>query len=575
MEEIVVAAHLCSFGMKKIHANIQVATQSRTILYRMVFGSTWSVVFVFLLIASFSLQSVERAFAAGESESLSTDILERVEASDLTTITDTEIEAAILIGDTNEESVPAELAVQTETDEEQEQQSTLADNETTIVPTQNTELSTADDVLPSDLVNQPSEVALIDVDTTSEPTTTSSTDTTDQNDVPLLGGDDSATAEENAPTTAATTSEMLLPDIVVQSEIPTTTLPVDDRPIMIEDDQVIQFNKSNCLAVEDGSFYCQQSTSTLATNDDGLYSLPDADGDLEIYVKKLGEWIQITSNLTDDASPYYDPLSESFVWHRVIDDRYQIIVYDLETGKETQLTDTTTNNMEPYRADNIVVWQHWENNAWQIMMSDGKTLQQLTNTAEHNLAPVVRNELVVWNRIALNEKTIEVFDTTSGTYMTIRDTDGGTVTNPRMVLVYDAMMDNGDKVTRGYDLVTGEIATFAAEAVPLPEDLPSPDTTGETRALLQSKSSQEEDSEVTISPVPTTGTSTPETVGTSTASNTTVVSNSAGTTELVLDLRSEPVASSTVIVDSAIDIPDLVILPLDDVLSATSSMITE
>jgi hypothetical protein len=371
---------------------------------------------------------------------------------------------------------------------------------------------------------------------------------------------DTATEESLPPTEAlASTTEEI--DPTASSTASTTELSVPT--LTVESDQMIQFEKTNCLAVEDGSFYCQQATTTEPVQERGLFALPDVDGDLEIFVKDNNELTQITFNTVDDASPYYDPASDTMVWHRMIDERYQIIVHDVASGEEVQLTDTSTNNMEPFRADNIIVWQHWANDAWQIMMYNGADITLLTETTEHNLAPVVRNNLVVWHRVMFGEKTIEVYDLDTKAYLTIKDDNGGTISNPRMVLVYDAAMDNGDVVTRGYDLVTGEITSFAAEPAPLPEDIPEPDATGETRALLNAKSTTEEEMAEDL------------TLGSdSSAAPVDSSMATATSTGLTLDLRD---AASTTRVDlpAAEVVPDLIIEPFVDTASPAEIPVVE
>ncbi len=367
---------------------------------------------------------------------------------------------------------------------------------------------------------------------------------TSVDDVVLSDGIDSdidaSPPDESPPFDTASSTEATTTD----ETIPTLT---------VESDSMIQFNKDSCLAVEDGSFYCQQATTTTTHVEEGLLSLPDADGDLEIYLKRGEEFIQITHNTADDASPYYDPASDSIVFHRFIDERYQIVVYDVASKEEVLLTDTSTNNMEPFRADNYIAWQHWDNDAWQIMLYDGAEIKQLTSTVEHNLAPVIRNNLVVWHRIMYSEKTIEVYDLSSGAYMTIRDDNGGTITNPRMVLVYDATMENGDTMTRGYDLVTGELTSFTSEPAPVPTELPEPDSTGETKALLTTKSgSKEEFDDSGIPPTSDDG------FGTSTDL---VLPPNTATSSLTLDLTVADVDSSVSIVDTVVQIPDLVVEP--------------
>ncbi len=467
-------------------------------MYRFVFTHALARVFVVVLLSSLFLQTIERAFASEL-------VAPPEEASSLITITD-EMVSTI------------ETEYEARTDHEPENDATVHVNsdvplvETGALPTPEGEVSGS-------------------VSTAIGTTDTEATTTSLLQDV--------------------TTTDLDAIDVEVVSSSTATTTDVSIPMLTVESDAMIQFNKDNCLAVEDGSFYCQVA-STTPTVERGLFALPDSDGDLEIYIKNGDEMKQITFNTIDDASPYYDPASDSIVWHRMIDERYQIVVYDVASGEEVQLTDTSTNNMEPFRADNMIVWQHWDNDAWQIMLFDGSEIQQLTATVEHNLAPVIRNNLVVWHRVMYGEKTIEVYDIKAKSYMTIRDTEGGTISNPRMVLVYDAAMDNGEVVTRGYDLVTGEITSFASEPTPLPDEIPEPEATGETRALLTTKSEQQ-DGDVSDDSDSGLDTGNEPQVATGTISV---------ATDLTLDLSSTtPTATAAEVLPVAI--PDLVVPPFD------------
>jgi hypothetical protein len=500
------------FSMKKIPAHTTSSPPRRALVYRIVFERALARAFVVVLLCSFSLQTVERSFAYEEVPVSPTESFAPV----------TDETLAVL---SNEVADRADVAV---VDEEAPEGITdvSPSEDLSLLPD---EIPAESDAAPSDQVSAEESIEQLDDTTTEEPV-----------DVPV---GDTAVGDVSSNEAVASTTDLEL-------ELSSTTATTTDESIptlTVESDQMIQFQKTNCLAVEDGSFYCQQASTTAPTVERGLFALPDADGDLEIYVKDNNDLTQVSFNTVDDASPYYDPASDSIVWHRLIDERYQIVVHDVASGEEFQLTDTSTNNMEPFRADNVIVWQHWANDAWQIMMYDGNDIKQLTETVEHNLAPVVRNNLVVWHRVMYGEKTIEVYDFQTDSYMTIKDDNGGTISNPRMVLVYDAAMDNGDIITRGYDLVTGEITSFAAEPAPVPDEIPDPDATGETRALLNSKATEEESAEglelgttTPSDPVGDIGTSTPP--------------------DLILDLTE---ATSTVDTPATIfvPIPDLIIEP--------------
>jgi hypothetical protein len=229
-----------------------------------------------------------------------------------------------------------------------------------------------------------------------------------------------------------------------------------------------------------------------------MYALQDKDGDLEIFIQKKGELTQLTFNTVDDAGPVFDTKSNSIVWHKLVDERYQIISFNLDLNTEVQLTADKVNNMEPSRSGDYTVWQRWNDTNWDIVLYDGKETKFITESPLHDIAPSVKGDLIMWNRLAAdNTQTIELYDITTQEYTTITDDEGGALSNPRMVLVYETEFANGDIVTKGYNVETGEITPLTNTPGELPEEIPEPDTTGETRALLQPKNPTREDSEVT------------------------------------------------------------------------------
>jgi len=264
-------------------------------------------------------------------------------------------------------------------------------------------------------------------------------------------------------------------------------------------DTAFQFGQGACVRVSGGSFYCQENTQNQAeltsNRSDGLYALPDADGDLEIYMQKSGELTQLTFNTTDDSAPYYDTNSDTIVWHRQINERYQIISYDVKTATETQLTFGTVNNMEPTRSGRYTTWQYW-GTAWDIVLHDGEKILRVTESDTHDINPHIRNGLVIWNRVHLDGKqTIELYNIKTGEYVSIDGDENGSVSNPRMVVMFESTNQVGDVVTRGYDILTGEFVQLGTLPIPLPERIPEPKDQAEAMVLVYSKSSQKDDQE--------------------------------------------------------------------------------
>ena len=270
---------------------------------------------------------------------------------------------------------------------------------------------------------------------------------------------------------------------------PERTLPVGET----YSDSGYVFSKAECTELASGSFYCLEPKINVLP--DALFAAPDADGDLEIFLVRDGVQTQVTDNFVDDAAPFFDKNSDTIVWHRLLDDRYQIVSYDVSSGEETLLTRGRSNNMEPVRQGEYTVWQRWVENNWEVILHDGDNEEQISHSATHDIAPYIHGSLIVWNRYsATGEKTVEMYDIKTRTYVTVDDPDGMSVANPRMVLVYDQLHPNGDIVTKGFDMIERQFIHLDTLPREVPDRLPESEPTDETRALIQSKPTQKSES---------------------------------------------------------------------------------
>lgn len=246
------------------------------------------------------------------------------------------------------------------------------------------------------------------------------------------------------------------------------------------------FDQSNCIRLGSGAYYCPSTAKdavTMGTN--RVFSAQDADGDREIFVERDNQIIQITTNQFEDDAPFYDEISDTFVWHRLIDGRYQIMSYNTEQALEVQVTNDRFNNMEPSRYDDVVVWQSWIGNDWDIVIEENGERRFLTDNTLPDVGPRVNGNYIVWQSFNGTAWFVQMLDRATGELHTIADVDGSSIDNPRFVLVYDTKLQNGDVETKGYDLESKEITPLTATPAPIPDELPEPDQTGEDRALLQ------------------------------------------------------------------------------------------
>ncbi len=439
------------------------------LLYRLVFASFTMRFMVFVMLGFFALQPVSLIYA-NESEAEAAPNEAESEVAEEIDVEDTEITEELDndVSVTDEENSSTEN-INPETQNPAEPTETIVEVIPEIIATS----SESNNEPVTDTATTTSEV----VATTTEPIVDESATTTPEIvEIPL---DDSEVIDEE----------------VIDEEIVFSTSTTAITPVHTSDNNRYQFSETECSEVADGSYYCSKAPVFDGISDTtSLRATMDEEGDTEIYLTIDGEILQLSNNLVDDNSPKYDSISESVVWHRLIDGRYEIVTYDLKTDIESIMTDNDTNDMEPDRSGDYTVWQRWSNDNWEIVLFDGREEKQITTNDKHDVAPSVRGEFVIWHTSASDgTRQVAVYEIKTGLISEIADTEGGVVENPRFVLVYDTTFENGDVITKGYDFGSGEVVPLSAVPGDLPEELPEPDQTGETRALIQTKSTSREE----------------------------------------------------------------------------------
>jgi hypothetical protein len=328
-------------------------------------------------------------------------------------------------------------------------------------------------------------------------------------------------------------------------------------------DTYFQFSQDECVRVADGSFYCGASTAEAPTEERFFVAL-DADGDREIFLQHEDETVQITHNRYDDAAPYYDAISNTLVWHALIAGRYQIMSYDFTNDETKQLTDDTANSMEPTRYGSITAWQQWGESSWDIVVSDGVETVRITNDAVSDIAPSVHDGIIIWKRVFDSGQRIAMYDVAGKRMLDIAEGDASaSVKNARMMLVFESVQANGDRVVHGFDPVTRQLVPLDVAPVHIPEELPDSEPTDEVRALVQAKPVIEEE---VLEQAPTNRTSASSSTTTASSSQSAIASS---TLDLVIPAASTTIATPATTTTATTSSDGGVVSLLDD--SATSS----
>lgn len=306
-----------------------------------------------------------------------------------------------------------------------------------------------------------------------QPDIASSTDDTEI--PPATTGDEAGSSTTNTvspPPTGTTATET--PASSSLPAIPDTV--VEQKP-----SSAFTFNEGDCTLVADGQFYCvRNETPRLERADPRVYAERDRDGDREIYYFDGEEMHQITGNSYDDLAPAFDATSQRIVWQAMINDRMQIMLYDIKEGTTRQITASMDNCSNPDIRGDTVVWQQWVDTNWEIMMttipSDGSPFEvtRLTDNGVHDMFPQLYQNLITWQRENGRSWEVVVYDTNLKTETALEKDESTKYENPRFALLFDSKHDNGDVETIGYDLETGKMMELGTRANPQPHAPVSP-----------------------------------------------------------------------------------------------------
>lgn len=476
-------------------------------LYRIVFASRSVLALILLLCFSFLLQPVENVFAAEDTETTAPE--------EVAGVIEEVLEAPVGISEVSLHAAGEQ--VDTDADAEKDGGSELeGEIESALGP--DSEENENDDVLVSTALSEvaasssvssistvaPDNNDIQSATTSGEEIATSSQQNSSASTAdPVLSAiDDEDLDVPRTPVAAVNSAQSPAASEVVDAEEVTEgdageslpqALPVIESGQFFSDDNHYRFNKNACVAVGNGNYHCAVSDVIPSTNmNEATVYAALKNGVMEIFFNTGSDPQQITDNAFDDTEPKFDPVSRKVVWQRLIAGRQQIILYDLDTKIEKQLTFGTSNNMQPAVSAEGVAWQYWDGDDWEILYYDGATTTQLSDNDAPDLAPVLQDEYIIWTTVLPEAQYLQVYSLLTKTTKTITNYEGGTVVNPRFVLVYDTKFENGDVTTHTFDPESGVSMPVAATPA-APVNIPPVEPTGETRALVQSKPTQKED----------------------------------------------------------------------------------
>jgi hypothetical protein len=166
------------------------------------------------------------------------------------------------------------------------------------------------------------------------------------------------------------------------------------------------------------------STTELAAylqDHDLIVGIAAIDGYNQIYYNYNGRQITVTSGNTNHIA--YATDGPNIVWQAVDNGTGQIVLYNILSGTQTQLT-TDGINQSPFVHSGIVTWQTWDGSNWQIKYYDGIQVSQITQGTTSSTGAVTDGKQIIYaQQIETNQWRALSYDISSGQTTTIAEGD--------------------------------------------------------------------------------------------------------------------------------------------------------
>ena len=100
--------------------------------------------------------------------------------------------------------------------------------------------------------------------------------------------------------------------------------------------------------------------------------------------------------LTEGKNNHTNPVSsdEYITWHKIVDGSAQLILYNVLTKAELQLSGYSVNQQQVMQRERVV-WEQWNNDRWQIMYFDGFSVRKLSS-ADTAVRAAIKDDQILY-----------------------------------------------------------------------------------------------------------------------------------------------------------------------------------
>lgn|GEM_PF-3556476 len=257
-------------------------------------------------------------------------------------------------------------------------------------------------------------------------------------------------------------------------------------------EEITERIRQGCLEFEDGSYYCiknnlqapPSSTEYLVEAPTVFLGKSENGGNRGVFLKESSTVRQISKGVEDALFPALDLQGDSIIWQALVNNVWQIMVYDRTTASTTALTYANFNNMNPQIQKDVIVWQGWVDNNWEIFMAQKEKgvssstpqtwwIKKLTENSWHDMFPRISGNRITWQAYKNGVWQVFMYETETGATSQL-SSGSDKSENPRFVVMWEKRDANGGMQTYGYDMTSGESLIIGKheDKMPFSNDIP-------------------------------------------------------------------------------------------------------
>ncbi|MBW1858495.1 MAG: hypothetical protein JRI70_00095 [Deltaproteobacteria bacterium] len=150
---------------------------------------------------------------------------------------------------------------------------------------------------------------------------------------------------------------------------------------------------------------------------------------------------QVTANSIEDSLPQVK--GNLVVWQGYDGNDWEVFLYNVATGTTIQITDNDEDDVSPQTDGRYVVWLGFNDGEWDVFFWDGTEVRSISDVSAEDMAPQIADGVIVWTSKPLDggflgPGEIVLYEAASGTKLELSaQVDPGNTLDDRLPIIND------------------------------------------------------------------------------------------------------------------------------------------